>query len=287
MSYIIDFRIRPPYKNFLNSGIFKCWEFESPETMTAIQIGRKPIPSAREGDMDMFIREMDDAGIVSSVIMGRRTGDAALGSGSVDNAEIKELMDKYPGRFYGFAGIDPTEAGALADIERCHSWGFKGVSVEPAWLNPNMYADDPRIFPVYDLCNDLGMVLNLTVSAFVGPDITYCDPVHIQHVAQRYPKMNIVVTHAAWPNIDKLLGVCLTCMNVYIAPDCYFYVENMPFGDQLVRAGNGFMRHRMLFNSSYPVRGLRQSVETWADKGLDPDALERQYYWNAKRLLGL
>lgn len=237
--------------------------------------------------MDMFVKEMDEAGIVESVIMGRRTGDAALGSGAVDNCEIKELMDRYPGRFIGFAGIDPTEEGALDDIERCREWGFKGVSVEPAWLTPNMYADDPRLDPVYERCHSLGMVLNLTVSAFVGPDISYCDPVHIQHVAQKYPGMNIVVTHAAWPDVNRLLGVCLTCMNIYIAPDCYFYVDNMPFADQLVRAGNGFMRHRMLFNSSYPVRGLKQSVDSWADKGLDADALERQYYWNAKRLLGL
>ena len=112
MSYIIDFRVRPPYKSFLGSGIFRCWDFQSPETMTAIQMGRNPIPSVREGSMDMFVKEMDEAGIVESVIMGRRTGDAALGSGAVDNCEIKELMDRYPGRFIGFAGIDPTEEGA-------------------------------------------------------------------------------------------------------------------------------------------------------------------------------
>lgn len=287
MGHVIDFRIRPPYKNFLNSGIFHCWDFESPETMTAIQIGRKPVPSATAGSMDLFLKEMDDAGIVKSVIMGRRTGDASLGRGRIDNREIKELLDRYPGRFIGFAGIDPTEAGCLDDIRRCHEWGFKGVSVEPAWLSPAMHADDPRIEPVYDLAHQLGLVVNLTSSAFIGPDISYCDPVHIQHVATRHPAMNIVVTHAAWPHIDKLMGVCLTCMNVYVAPDCYFYVDNMPFADQLVRAGNGFMRHRMLFNSSYPVCGLRQSVESWATKGLDADALDRQYYWNAKRLLGL
>ena len=54
MSYIIDFRVRPPYKSFLGSGIFRCWDFQSPETMTAIQMGRNPIPSVREGSMDMF-----------------------------------------------------------------------------------------------------------------------------------------------------------------------------------------------------------------------------------------
>ncbi len=287
MGYIIDFRIRPPYKSYLNTGIFKCWDFDDPATMTATQIGRNAIPSMREGSMEMFLREMDDAGIVHSVIMGRRTGDDSIGSGQVDNREIKELMDAYPGRFSGFAGIDPMEPGCIEEIERCHAMGFRGVSVEPGWLKPNMYPDDQRIDPVYARCNELGLLVNLTVSCFVGPDISYTEPVHIQRVALKYPAMKIIVTHAAWPNIDKMLGVCLNSLNVFLAPDCYFYIENIPFADQLVKAGNGFMRHRILYNSSYPVRGLRQTVEAWSKMGLDVDALDRQFYWNAKNLLGI
>ncbi len=287
MSYVIDFRIRPPYKNFLNSGIFKCWEPTSPEALAPTQWFRKAIPSQMHGSMEEYIQEMDAAGIVKSVIMGRRTSDKALGAGQVDNAEIHELMETYPGRFEAFCGIDPTEDNCLDDIRRCKDWGFKGVSVEPGWLSPNMYADDPRITHVYELANELGMIVNLTTSAFVGPDISYCNPVHIQHVASAFPGMKIVVTHAAWPNIDQMLGVCLACPNVYLAPDCYFYVRNMPFADQLVRAGNSWMRHRILFNSSYPVCGLGQAVENWSNMGLDDDALSRQLFWNAKALLGL
>lgn len=285
MSYIIDFRIRPPYKNFLKSGIFQCWEPESPETLSPIQWWRRAVPSQRHASMEEFNAENDRAGIVRSVIMGRRTSDAALGAGQIDNAEIHELMEAYPGRFEGFCGIDPLEEGCLDDIRRCKAWGFRGVSVEPGWLSPNMYADDRRIWPVYELTNELEMVLNLTISAFVGPDISYAEPVHIQHVAQAFPKLKIVITHSAWPNIDKMLGVCLNCPNVYLAPDCYFYVRNMPFADQLVRAGNSWMRHRIVFNSSYPVIGTVQAVETWAQMGLDDDALTRQFYWNAKGLL--
>ena len=285
MSYVIDFRIRPPYKNFLNSGIFKCWEPESAEKIAPTQWFRKPIPSQLHGSMEEYIQEMDAAGIVKSVIMGRRTSDKALGAGQVDNAEIHELMQKYPGRFEAFCGIVPTEEGCLDDIRRCREWGFKGVSVEPGWLKPNMYADDPCIKPVYDLANELGMLVNLTTSAFVGPDISYCNPVHIQHVATAYPKMKIIVTHAAWPNIDQMLGACLATPNIYLAPDCYYYVRNMPFADQLTRAGNSWMRHRILFNSSYPVCGGQQAIDNWSSQGLDDDALMRQLYWNAKALL--
>lgn len=285
--YAIDFRIRPPYKDFLNTGIFKGWDPTTPESIGCTSWWRMPIASQRHGSFEEFLRENDAAGIVKSVIMGRRTGDSGLGSGQIDNALVHELMVNYPDRFEGFCGIDPLEDGCLDDIRRCHAWGFKGVSVEPGWLNPNMYADDPRITPVYDLANELGMIVNITASAFVGPDISYTEPVNIQHVATAYPNMKIVVTHACWPNIDKILGVCLVCPNVYLAPDCYFYTRNMPFADQLVRAGNSWMRYRILFNSSYPVMGVGQAIDVWKHMGLDDEAICRHLFWNAKNLLGL
>lgn len=288
MSMVIDFRIRPPYKSFWELGIFKGWDMpEDPAGMGATMIGRDRIPSAEAGSMDLFLKEMDEAGIVTSVIMGRRTSDEHIGKGKNDNNETYELMQKYPGRFVGFAGADPTEEGYIEEIERCAKLGFKGVSIDPGWYAPNMYADDPRLEPLYARCEELGLICSITASCFVGPDLTYTDPTNIQRVAVRHPKLKIVIVHACWPNIDKVLGVCLNCMNVYLAPDCYYYVDNMPFADQLTRAGNSYMRHRILYNSSYPVRGLKQTVEGWSNKGLDVDALDRQLYWNAKKLLGL
>ncbi|WP_294487291.1 amidohydrolase family protein [uncultured Mailhella sp.] len=287
MSYVIDCRIRPPYKSFLTAGIFKGWDPISAESITAPQWFRKAVPSQRHGSMDEFLHEMDDAGIVKAVVMGRRTNDTGICSGQIDNAEVHDIVEQYPDRFIGFAGINPLEEGCLDDIRRCHAWGFKGISVEPGMLNPSVFSDDKRLYPVYELVNELGMVLTLNISCFVGPDISYANPVHVQHVAQAFPNLKILVSHAAWPDFDRMLAVCLLHPNVYLAPDYYFYSRNMPFADQLVRAGNSWMRHRIVFNSSYPVCGLKQAVEQWAGSGLDDDAITRQLYWNAKTLLGL
>ena len=75
--------------------------------------------------------------------------------------------------------------------------------------------------------------------------------------------------------------------NLYLAPDCYFYVDDMPMADEMLKAANTFLKYQILFASSYPVRGLTQSVADWKRRGWHDDSLELSLYGNAARLLRL
>ena len=108
---IIDFRARPPYKSFLKLSLYKPWRPlpEDPAEWGAFELGREPNITADAHDMDAFVKEMDDNGIVKAVLMGRHADDFGI----VDNDELYELTQKYPGRFFPFAGINPREEGAV------------------------------------------------------------------------------------------------------------------------------------------------------------------------------
>ena len=178
---IIDFRARPPYKSFLKLSLYKPWRPlpEDPAEWGAFELGREPNITADAHDMDAFVKEMDDNGIVKAVLMGRHADNFGI----VDNDELYELTQKYPGRFFPFAGINPREEGAVEEVERCISkMGFKGISVDPGWLNPPLKGDDPIFTPVYDKCAELGGILVMSVSAALGPDLTYSDPIIVQQV---------------------------------------------------------------------------------------------------------
>ena len=221
---IIDFRARPPYKSFLKLSLYKPWRPlpEDPAEWGAFELGREPNITADAHDMDAFVKEMDDNGIVKAVLMGRHADNFGI----VDNDELYELTQKYPGRFFPFAGINPREEGAVEEVERCISkMGFKGISVDPGWLNPPLKGDDPIFTPVYDKCAELGGILVMSVSAALGPDLTYSDPIIVQHVAARYPGMKIVVAHGCWPHVERMLAVAMRCPNVYLVPDCYVYID--------------------------------------------------------------
>ena len=58
---------------------------------------------------------MDELGVDVAVIMGQQSGATW---GIVDNADIAELSDRYPGRFVGFAGVDARTTRTASLEER-------------------------------------------------------------------------------------------------------------------------------------------------------------------------
>jgi uncharacterized protein len=284
---IIDFRIRPPYKSFLASWIFRARDPKpDPVTVAALQMNLERYRSFEERSMTAFMDEMDEAGIDKGVIMGRQS---APQYGSVPNEEIAELTREHPDRLIGFGGVNGTDiATAMQEIDRIVDFGFKGIAMDNGWSDPPLYDDDQKLFPIYERCERDGLILSLTSSIFVGPDLTYSEPVHIQRVALAFPKLQIVVPHGAFPWSTQMCGVALQCRNVNLLPDFYFHIPNTPGADDYLKAANYYLGHRLLFGSSYPVRPLRQSVEQFKALAFEKDETRQLCLGgNAARLLGL
>ena len=143
------------------------------------------------------MQEMDETETERAVIMGRKADEY----GSVDNDEIDELARAYPGRFIPFAGVNPNLPGQVEEIERVAAMGFRGVGIDAGWLRRPLYHDDPVFDPIYAKCQELGMIVSLTSSFMLGPDLSYSEPCAIQRVAMKYPNMKIVVPHGCWPHV--------------------------------------------------------------------------------------
>lgn len=284
----IDFRIRPPYGEGRGLNIFaKEWMYLSNDLLseTDFGIGRRRIPSAINGDMDLFMREMDEAGIDVGVLMGRKTNDPKYGN--ISNKEIYELCDKYPGRFIPFAGINPDDADWRDQLKEGMDHGIKGIGLDPGWYANFCYCDAPKMMPIYEEAAKQGLIVSVTQSIYMGPDVTYSHPAAIQRVARTFPELKIVVPHACFPHIPEMLGVALVCHNIYLMPDCYFYTPHMPFANEIAEAANGWLKGRLLFASTYPVCGLKQAIEGWSKRPLSEDALLNSLHYNAARLLGI
>ena len=282
----IDFRMRPPYGEGPQMGIYKGLINGNDRFKDApLSVGRKRIPSAIAGSMDMFMNEMDSAGIDYGVLMGRKTNHPVYGN--TGNKPLYELAEKYDGRFFVFAGINPSDEDWREQIEEGLKHGIKGVGIDAGWyLNP-IRSDAEELMPVYKMCEEKGLIASITSSIFLGPDVSYSDPVAIHRVAARFPKLKIVVPHASWPHIPQMLGVALICPNVYLMPDCYFYNEHIPFADDIADAANGYLMGQLLFASSYPVCGLQAAIDGWTARPLCREAKLNSLHYNAAKLLGL
>jgi uncharacterized protein len=284
---IIDFRVRPPFKSFADLTLFVEREEAStpPYRRSGLTVGRGPCESHRQRSMPLFLDEMEAAGISRAVVPGR----CIPGKGVVPNSDIADLLEAHPDRFIGFGSIGPDELGdPAAAVSRFLAYGFKGVSVEGPWFNPPKHFDDPSFDEVYEACSDAGLVLMLTSSLYVGPDLSYSDPVHIQRVAATYPNLNIVVSHAAWPWTMALIGVAFRYPNVHIMPDLYGNTPGLPGVREWVDATNSFLGHRMIFGSAYPIRAMGESVAAFCDWPFASDELrDRCLGGNAARLLDI
>ena len=87
------------------------------------------------------------------------------------------------------------------------------------------------------------LIVSLTASFFVGPDMTYSDPDQIMRVAQKHPKMKIVVPHACWPHVTKALALSMLCPNVYLCPDLYVHIKDVPQADEFAYAANHILKY--------------------------------------------
>jgi uncharacterized protein len=284
---IIDFRVRPPFGGFCDLHIFRPRKAKpDPVTASGLSLDMEPYRSFEERSMSAFMAEMDEAGIDVGVVMGRQSPEPY---GSVSNDDIASLLAEYPGRFVGFGSVDgSTGQAALDEVDRCEAMGFKGIALDNGWCSPPLYDDAEQLFPLYERIHERGLIVSLTSSIFVGPDVEYCNPVHIQRVARRFPALPIVVPHGGWPWTTVMCGVAFQCSNVYLLPDFYGHIPNTPGAEEYVRSANYFLSHRLLFGSSYPVRPLRQSVEQFKALGFANDEIrDRGLGENGARLLGL
>src|SRR5689334_9840383 len=99
---VIDFRLRPPLKGFLDMVMYS--QSERRDRLTR-QHGMEPAASAQARSMPMLLADMDAAGVATGVVMGRYSGLY----GSVSNQDVADIVKDYPGRFIGVGSLDPSD----------------------------------------------------------------------------------------------------------------------------------------------------------------------------------
>jgi len=277
---IIDFRVRPPYKSYLQAVMFK----NLPRSKNfSKRLGMPQAASVTDLSLEKMLLEMSEAGITKAVIPGRMANPAF---GRVKNEDIQELLEQYPETFIGFAGIDPTEKDALATIERLVLDGpFQGIVMEPGVLEQPLYADDKCIAPIYEYCQENRIPVNLMVGGNAGPDISYSMPIAVDRVAAGFPDMKIIVAHGGWPWCQQMIHVTMRRANVYLSPD--MYMVRTPGWQDYVTAANYTIPDRFLFGTAYPFVPFGEGVQYFKSIGICEENLDRILYQNAAELLNL
>ncbi len=274
---VIDLRVRPPIGGFLNLLLYT--DAARRDRITRMH-GFEPAASAQAKSMPLLLQEMDAAGLTIGALPARYSDRL----GTITNDEVMSIVRQYPGRFVGFAAIDPTHRrAACAAIAEAAKAGFKAINLEPGSYPSPMYVDDRRLYPIYGCCEDVGIPVVIMSGGSAGPDPSYTDPTQIDHLAADFPTLKIIVSHGGWPWVHNILHVAYRRLNVYVSADQY--LANMPGMHDYIDAINGYLGDRFLYGSSYPFLPVDACLEWFRKLPIRAELMERVLWRNAAEVL--
>lgn len=248
-----------------------------------------------DSDCRQLIAEMDAAGIAQTVLL-----IADFGFGHEDaEASLTRLYDQHrallaahPDRLIVFGGADPRRGPAgLALFERGLSeLGFRGLKLYP----PCGYEiDDPGLSPYYELCAAHGA----PVLIHTGPSLSTMTgdrgyPASILRTAERFPRVQFVLGHAAYQSFDTNVAIAERHRNVYLETSGFQrLIDRRDELLALTRALFARIPDQVVFGTDWPVFNIKAKQADWVRYFAELDVLDdgqraRLFHRNAEAALG-
>lgn len=274
---IIDFRFRPNTPEIIdgikNSSMFKA-------ACKVIGFDKRVPQSIEE-----IVEGLDQRQVKLAVITGR---DCQCTYGfPANNPSVLSFCKAYPKKFVGFWGIDPhKKMQAVEEIVRVTSeYGMRGIATDPylAHLPPH----DARFYPIYTKCAELNIPVFITMAPPPQvPDAVMADvdPRHVDIVARDFPELTLIMSHGGYPYVNEAIFACMRNANVYMDISEY---EQAPMCDVYISAMNTCIADKVLFASAHPFVEQAEAIEIYKSMPLDAENLQKIFYGNACRVLGL
>jgi predicted TIM-barrel fold metal-dependent hydrolase len=227
-------------------------------------------------DGETMLQVMDRCGVRMAVV------SALLGVGpdaEPGNAEVVELIARYPDRFAGYAIFNPHHPGSLADVQRTLSApGIVGIKIHPD--THEYHVAEPGYAPMWALAN--ARQLPVLTHTFAGSP--YCEPVDFDPIAQRWPEARIILGHSgATPaGHRQAMKVAQTHPHVYLE-----LCGSFTTGQWIRRMVDAVGAERVLFGTDFPFIDFRYGLGRVVFADLTESDRRLVLGENARRLLKL
>ncbi|MEO7403223.1 MAG: amidohydrolase family protein [Burkholderiales bacterium] len=241
-------------------------------------------------DHDQMLTLMDAAGIERAFLIATKTGQLGIpGSWHLPYDLVARAIERYPGRFYGLAGLDPTEGmtGVRALERSVRDDGFIGAHFYPHWFE--LAPDHAKWYPFYAKCVELDIPVQLQV----GQSLVYDpsrrlrsvgQPITLDAVACDFPELKLIGIHVGIPWHDEMIAMAWKHPNVYIGCDAH---SPRYWPKSFVHYINTFGQDKVIFGTDYPVLDFKRTRDEIEALGLREDAKRKLFRDNALRIYKL
>ena len=243
-------------------------------------------PRATMATADELIEAMDEDGVDASVIMGMGWTDEGLAREV--NDYIIESTRRFPGRLYGFAGVNPAWGeGVAREAERCALAGLRGIGE----LHPDTQQFDigyaRTMEPLMEVVRERGLIVTTHSSEpvghlYAGKGATR--PEALWRFISNFPDVTIVCAHwgGGLPFYALMPEVAEGLANVYFdtAASPLLYTPRV-FSAVAALVGVD----RILMGSDFPLLRARRLIRQLQESEASDEHKEAVLGGNAARLL--
>lgn len=222
--------------------------------------------AARTGvPISEVVERMDEANVQVAFLIA-----ATGGEWEVSYSRVIDLIDRYPDRFVGLAGINPF--GGYKEVRKLEvavrDYGFIGSHCYPHWFN--LPPNDKLWYPFYYKCAELDVPFQLQIGHSAQRKMhTVARPILLDEVAIHFPETRIVAIHIGYPWVEEMISVSWKHANVYIGCDAHaprYWEENF------VKFVNTRGRHKVLFGTDWPIIDFNRARQEIAELALRPES---------------
>jgi predicted TIM-barrel fold metal-dependent hydrolase len=237
-----------------------------------------------------LIDRMDEAGIERAFLVAVRAGpEHHPTSARVPYEIVANAVARHPDRFYGLAGVDPTEgmAGVRALEHAVKDLGFVGAHFYPHWFE--MSPDHARMYPFYAKCVELGVPIQMQVgqSLIYAPDRPLRStgrPIALDGIACDFPELVLIGIHVGIPWTSEMIAMAWKHPNVYIGSDAH---SPRYWPPEFVQYINTYGQDKVLFGTDFPVLDFGRTMREIDALELRPDSKRKFLRDNVVRAYNL
>ena len=238
----------------------------------------KDVPQglATDDPVSLVLQQMDRFGIEKAMI-------------GVSEDSAQSALKMFPDRFVpSGALVDPNDVmGSVNAIRRDYEqFGIRATSVFPAGTFPQVPIDDPKMYPIYATCVELGIPI-FVCAGIPGPRVPFaCQEVsRIDVVMFDFPDLVFVTRHGCEPWEDLAVKLMLKWPNLYYSTSAF---APKYYPKAIIDYANSRGADKILYAGYFPMGLSLERIFSDLPKVPFKDEVWPKFlYGNAARILGL
>jgi len=224
----------------------------------------------------------------------QRDAQLVMAQRMIDHNEWQLEVSQQHREFINFAGLDPVfmdEQMLLGEIEDKVRRGAKGVKIVLRALA--IYADDPRLTPVYERISQLGVPITAQVGSHgeAGDRGPYANPKFFEAALKQFPDLVVNCVHLGHGFEDEVAELCQQFPNAYTDVSSRLHTVDDPASGITRQWVANFIRRcgaeHVMFGTNYPGTDPVQYVKILRELPLNEHELELVAAGNVKRFAKL